>query len=92
MSDPDLPDEPSESDTDYDGFLSWSGEWHALTHGVYKGLTSKALVTPPVPEFEDVEKEPHYYRGGYVIGTLLQVALLVAAVVAGGGLATGLGF
>ena len=67
-----------ESDSSYDGPLSTYKEWHAFTHGVYYGLTSKALVTPPEPKNEDVKKEPHYYRGGYIIGTLLQLLLIVA--------------
>lgn len=71
-----------ESDDDYDGFLSYAAEYHSLTHGVYLGLTTHPLRTPPEPENRDVELEPHYYRGGFVIGTLVQV--FVAVAIAGG--------
>lgn len=66
----------SEADTDRDGFASYPAEVHALTHGVYMGLTSRPLVHPAEPDNPDVEKESHYYRGGYVLGTLLQIAIV----------------
>lgn len=74
-----LPDWPTKTEdgSDYDGPLSTHPEWHALSHGVYKGITTKPWQTPPEPDNEDVEAESHYYRGGYVIGTLVQVAILV---------------
>lgn len=62
-------------DAPTDTFLSTSPEWHAFGHGVYKGLTSHPLRTPPEPDKEDVRKESHYYRGGYVVGTILQLAI-----------------
>lgn len=71
-----------ESSGEYNGFLSYAAEWHSLTHGVYVGLTTHPLRTPPEPENRDVDLEPHYYRGGFVIGTLFQ-ALLAVAVAAG---------
>lgn len=84
------PDAGSESESDRSGVLSYGAEWHAFTHGVYKGLTSKALVTPPEPDNPDVEKEPHYYRGGYVIGTIGQLLVAGVAVYFGvGGLGGG---
>lgn len=69
------PDAPSEDDSERNGVLSYAAEWHALTHGVYLGLTTRPRVTPPQPQNRDVRKEPHYYRGGYVIGTLLHLAI-----------------
>lgn len=75
----DVPDAPREGDTDRDGLLSYSAEWHALAHGVYNGLSDSLRSVRPLPDNPDVEKEPHYYKGGYVIGTLLQVLLLVVA-------------
>lgn len=65
---------PDKSPTDT--FLSTSPEWHAAGHGVYKGFTSHPLRTPPEPDKEDVRKESHYYRGGYVVGTLLQLGIV----------------
>lgn len=59
-------------------FLDEPAEWHALSHGVYVGFTSHPLQTPPTPKREDVRRESHYYRGGYVVGSLLQVAILAA--------------
>lgn len=70
------PSAPSEDDTDYDGAFSYAAEWHAFSHGVYKGLTTKPWRTPPEPDNADVEKESHYYRGGYVLGTLVYAVIL----------------
>lgn len=71
-----LPDGATESETDRNGFLSYAAEWHSVTHGVYMGLTTRPWRTPPEPAVDDVVKESHYYRGGYVIGTLLQVVIV----------------
>lgn len=49
----------------------------AFTHGVYLGLTSGPPFRPPDPTAEAAQRHLHYYRGGYVAGTLLQAALLV---------------
>jgi len=75
------PDAASEDQSDRDGFLSYAAEWHAFTHGLYGGLRSMKLM----PSNNDVEAEPHYYKGGYVLGTLLQAVLvgLVGAVGSG---------
>lgn len=73
----DLPDEPTEADTNRDGFLSYAAEWHALTHGVYRGLSSRKIWDDDPPENPDVDKEPHYYAGGYVLGTGLQVVFVL---------------
>jgi hypothetical protein len=66
----------SEADTERDGFASYPAEVHALTHGIYMGLTSRPVRHPPEPDNADVQKESHYYRGGYVAGTLLQLAIV----------------
>lgn len=77
-------DRIGEADTDRDGFASYPAEVHALTHGVYMGLTTRPLRHPAEPEIADVQKESHYYRGGYVGGTLFQLAIIfVLSVVAG---------
>ena len=73
-----LPDAASESGTSRDGAFSYAAEWHAFTHGVFLGLTTKPWKTPPTPNNADVRKENHYYRGGYVLATLLQLALIAA--------------
>lgn len=72
-----LPDGYTEDETERDGVFSYAAEWHAFTHGVFLGITTKPWRTPPEPTNRDVDLESHYYRGGYVIGTLLQVALLL---------------
>lgn len=74
-----LPDGPTEDDTERDGFLSYAGEWHAVAHGVYNGLTDSLLSARPIPDNPDVEEETHYYKGGYVLGTLIQAGLIVLA-------------
>lgn len=73
-----LPDGADESDTERDGFLSYSGEWHSFTIGVYRGLTVLRPWEDEVPddEFQDVNDEPWYYRGGFVAGTLLQLVAI----------------
>lgn len=77
-----LPDEPTEDETNRDGFLSYAGEWHALSFGVYHGMKTWRVRPKGLPENDDIQSEPHYYTGGYVIGTLLQlgIVLLLATV------------
>jgi hypothetical protein len=75
------PDAPSEDESDRDGFLSYSAEWHSLSHGLYDGLRS----IKTMPTNSDVQKEPHYYKGAYVVGTLLQALLVGLAAVVGSG-------
>lgn len=70
------PDAPTESDSERDGVLSYAAEWHAFSIGIYDGMKK----VPKVPNNRDVEKEPHYYKGGYVIGRLLQSTLALIAV------------
>lgn len=83
-----LPDGARESDTESDGFLSYAAEWHSLSHGVYDGMRTYRVRPGTLPDSEDVQKEPHYYKGGYVLGTLLQwlIVLAVGYNLAGGGL------
>lgn len=74
-----LPDEPNEEDTERDGAFSYAGEWHAFTIGVYRGLTTLRPWEDEVPdeEYQDVADEPWYYRGGFVLGTILQLVTIV---------------
>lgn len=72
-----LPDEPNESDTERDGFLSYSAEAHALSLGIYDGMKTWRVRPTELPDNDDVQKEPHYYTAGYVLGTLLQLAIVV---------------
>lgn len=74
-----IPDRASESETDRDGFLSYAAEWHAFTHGLFDSFRSVKPKAPSLPENEDVRAEPHYYKGGWLIGTLLHLVLLAVA-------------
>ena len=78
-----LPDGPTESTTARNGFLSYAAEWHAFSHGVYFGLTTLPVRTPPEPQTPDVQTELPYYRGGYVLGTLMQVSICVGLLALG---------
>jgi len=70
------PDSPEEDDTERDGFLSYAAEWHALSLGLYDGLKSPRVRPNGIPDNKDAKAEPHYYKGAYVIGTVLQVLSL----------------
>lgn len=72
------PDSPTEAGSERDGFLSYAAEWHALSIGVYDGMKNWRARPGDLPENNDVQKEPHYYTGGYVIGTLLQLCIVGA--------------
>ena len=67
----------TEEDSPRDGALSTFPEWHALTIGIYFGLKDLKPVAPDLPDNEDVQKEPHYFHGGYIVGTVFQALLLL---------------
>lgn len=77
------PDAANESDDPYDGAFSYAAEGHAFTHGVYDGMKNWRVRPKQLPDNDDVQKEPHYYKGGYVIGTLLQVGVVCVIAYAG---------
>lgn len=68
-----------ESDSDRDGFMSYKSESHAIGHGLYDGLTTRRPYPKELPDNVDVQREPHYFKGAFVLGTLLQAALVVGA-------------
>lgn len=74
-----LPDAPEE-ETERDGVLSSSTEWHSFTHGLYDSMRTAKPYTRKLPDVRDVQKEPHYYKGAYVIGTILHLILLAVFV------------
>lgn len=74
---------PTERGSSYDGFLSWSGEWHAFTHGLYDGFTTKRPTVNELPDIEDVQENKHYYKGAYLLGTLLQGLVSLIFIYAG---------
>ena len=70
------------------GFLTKKGkltnkkEIHAFGIGIYHGITpTKGIPETVLDENDDVRHEPHYAKGGYVIG---RVGMTAAGVVAGG--------
>lgn len=67
-----VPDSSDEADTDRDGFLSTRREIHAFTHGLYAGMKDWKPSPGGLPDNDDVQAEPHYYKGGFVVGTVLQ--------------------
>ncbi len=58
-----------------DTFLNTSAEVHAATHGIYAGLTE--WKGSELPDNPDVAAEPHYYKGGYIAGTLIRWGALI---------------
>lgn len=80
-----LPDGKTEADTERDGFLSYAAEWHSFVHGFYAGLRTIRLRAVELPENTDVQKEPAYFKGGFILASLLQIAILVLASYAGVG-------
>ena len=65
-------------------FMDETAEIHAFVHGTYAGLTE--WKSPQPPDHPDVAAEPHYYKGGYILGTLMRWGALIAL----GGMAFGL--
>lgn len=75
-------DAPTESDSERDGFLSYSVEFHALAIGMYAGfldfkdwdgLDQKARENP------SVRQEMAYAHGGYVIGAVVRTLIVAGA-------------
>lgn len=60
--------------------LNTPAEVHAAVHGIYAGLTEwKGTELPDDPEILD---EPHYYKGGYIVGTIVRwIAIMIAGVI-----------
>lgn len=71
----------SESESNWDGFLSWSAEWHAAVLGFSHGARNPRKLSPdglPQGDTEhekDARKEPAYYRGFFIAGTVAQLIL-----------------
>lgn len=63
-------------------FLSRPAEWHAATHGLFKGFTR----VDPRPTYDDSKEEPHYFRAGYVVGYLLKAGVVAGAAYVGSGM------
>jgi len=67
-------------------FLNDPKEWHALWHGYTRSVRSRRSFRSaiPDPENDDAQEEPHYFKLGWVLGDVTQVAVL-------GGVGTKLG-
>ena len=71
---------PTEESTDRDGFLSYSGETHAIGVGIYHGFIDfgdwKGL---PEDYAEGKNIEPGWYaKGSYVVGAIIRVLCYLA--------------
>jgi hypothetical protein len=56
-------------------FLNDPAEVHSFVHGLYAGVTEwKGAQLPDNP---DVKKEPHYFKGGYLLGTFIRWVAIV---------------
>lgn len=62
----------------YNGPLSTYPEWHSLQHGVYDGMRDVTVRPGELPDDPDVQAEPHYFKSGYVIGTIFQLLVMLA--------------
>lgn len=71
---------PTESDSERDGFLSYSGEVHAVGVGIYYGFVDFrdwGGLPEDYAQGKNIEKG-HYPRAGYVVGAVLRVLLYLA--------------
>lgn len=71
----------SEEASDRNGFLSWSGEWHAFGMGVARGSQDPYHLISPLPDGDteheiDSRREKGYYYLGCFVGTAIQLGLL----------------
>ncbi|RLG32919.1 hypothetical protein DRN97_06235 [Methanosarcinales archaeon] len=58
-------------------FLNTHAEVHAFVHGIYAGLTEWKGIDSETMKNPDVIKEPHYAKGGYILGTFLKIAIIL---------------
>lgn len=58
-------------------FLSTYTEIHSFVIGIYCGLTEWKGLDSETLNNPDVKAEPHYGRGGYILGVLLRWAIIL---------------
>ena len=58
-------------------FLSSYSELHAFTHGIYSGLVEWKGIKETMWEDVDCNTEPHYVKGGYILGTLIRWGFII---------------
>jgi hypothetical protein len=71
---------PTEESTERDGFLSWSGETHAIGVGIYYGFIDFrdwGGLPEDYAEGKNIERG-WYAKGAYVVGAILRVLCYVA--------------
>lgn len=50
-------------------------EVHAFVHGIYAGITEWRGTD--LPDNVDIRAEPHYFKGGYILGTLARWGAII---------------
>jgi hypothetical protein len=82
----------SEGETEYDGFLSAPPERHALVNGFFRGLyDGRKSLNPfpsecskyPKPEDGAAGDELPYWRGGFIVGTVVQLVFIAVLALLG---------
>jgi len=58
-----------------DTLFDTSAEVHAAVHGIYAGIDERKGAE--LPDIPDVTIEPHYFKGGYIAGTLIRWGALI---------------
>ena len=58
-------------------FLSTYTEVHSFIMGIYAGLTEWRGIDSQILSNPDVQVEPHYCYGGYILGTLLRWGIIL---------------
>jgi len=62
-------------------FLSTYAELHAFIHGIYSGIVEWKGIKETVWKNEDCKKEPHYVKGGYILGTFIRWIFIIFLVI-----------
>ena len=62
---------------DFREFLSTYAEVHSFIMGIYAGLTEWRGIDSQILDNPDVQAEPHYCYGGYLLGTLIRWVIIL---------------
>lgn len=58
-------------------FLSTYAEIHSFVIGIYCGLTEWRGIDSKTMDNPDVKEEPHYAKGGYILGSILRWVIIL---------------